>query len=177
MTYGALCDEVKKEFPTFSIVYKDESWFMKLLDVLLRVVTFGSMKVFMTSFITTIGYTVYVPMSWGVMMEHDRIEVLRHERIHMRQRRRYSAPLFTFLYLVPFFPLGLAYFRARFEWEAYTESMKAVHEIHGAQALQNPKYKEQIVSYFVTGAYGWMWPFRATIERWYDEAANRILSS
>lgn len=177
MTYGDLCDDVRREFPDFKIVYKDESWFMGLLGTLLLIVTFGNQNTFMTDFITTIGYTVYVPRAWGMMQETQRTSVLRHERVHMRQRRKYTMPLYTFLYIVPFFPLGLAYFRARFEWEAYTETMRAAFETNGIRILQSPKYKEQIVSYFITGAYGWMWPFRGTVERWYEETVAQILKS
>jgi hypothetical protein len=131
----------------------------------------------MTDFITTIGYTVYVPDSWLSGGDEGRIMVLRHERVHMRQRRKYTMPLFTFLYLVPFFPLGLAYFRARFEWEAYTESMQASVDYHGKVILRLAAYKENMVQHFISGQYGWMWPFRKTVEGWYDEAARKILGA
>ena len=31
------------------------------------------------------------------------------------------------------------------------------------------------MSQFTTPAYGWMWPFRETVEGWYDEAVERVL--
>jgi hypothetical protein len=176
MTFEALCAEVRTEFPSFVIKDKSTSFFMKLVNLFLRIVTFGKLNEFMTAFITTIGYTVYVPDGWDQMRENDRVAVLRHERIHMRQRRKYSAFLFSFLYLVPFFPLGLAYFRARFEMEAYTETMRAAVDDHGKVILKLPAFKANIVAHFTTGQYGWMWPFKKTVERWYDEAASKILS-
>jgi len=74
----------------------------------------------------------------------------------------------TFLYLVPFFPLGLAYGRARLEWEAYAETLRATAELAGLSAARAPALRDQIVGRFTGSAYGWMWPFRRTVERWYD---------
>ena len=80
----------------------------------------------------------------------------------------------TLLYLLPFFPLGLAYGRARIEWEAYEETLVATGELRGKAALSSPELRAHIVRQFTGPAYGWMWPFRATVERWYDEALERI---
>ena len=68
---------------------------------------------------------LYVPDRWEETDESTRLVTLCHERVHLRQRRRYGDIVMTFLYLVPFFPLGLAYGRARLEWEAYTETLRA----------------------------------------------------
>ena len=84
---------------------------------------------------------------------------MRHERVHLRQRRRYGDLVMTFLYLVPFFPLGLAYGRARIEWEAYTETMRATAELLGSDARDRTALRAHIVQQFTSGAYGWMWPF------------------
>ncbi len=169
--------EVSDEFPTFRIVGKTTNRFMQVLNVLLLIVTFGQQKTFMTHFITTIGTTMYVPADWILWSDMRRMSILRHERVHMRQARRYTTPLFFFLYLVPFLPVGLAYCRARFEWEAYTESMRADREYNGPAILGNALYKASIVDHFTTGQYGWMWPFRKTVEGWYDAAAKDILAS
>ena len=174
MTYVEFVNAVRAEFPSFKIVNKSDSFFMRTLSLLLLVVTFGQQSEFMTAFITTIGYTVYVPDSWMDGADEGRISVLRHERVHMRQRRKYSMPLFTFLYLVPFFPLGLAYFRAKFEWEAYEETMRVAVEYHGKVILKLPIFKENILSHFTTGQYGWMWPFRKTLERWYAASVTKL---
>jgi len=78
------------------------------------------------------------------------------------------------LYLLPFFPLGLAYGRARLEWEAYTETLRATAELRGLAAAQDPRLRERIVSRFVGPAYGWMWPFRRQVERWYDAVLEEL---
>ena len=103
--------------------------------------------------------------------------VLRHERVHMRQRRKYTMPLFSFLYLFFPLPIGLAYFRAKFEWEAYEETMRAVYEYCGPDFLKREAFKENVISHFTTAQYAWMWPFRSTVEKWYDEAVRKILSN
>ena len=78
----------------------------------------------------------------------------------------------AFVYLVPFFPLFLAYGRARIEWEAYTETLRATAEVYGIDAAE--RLHDPIVSRFVGGEYGWMWPFPRTIHRWFDEAIAQI---
>ena len=40
----------------------------------------------------------------------------------------------AFVYLVPFFPLFLAWGRARLEWEAYVETIRATAEVRGLDA-------------------------------------------
>jgi hypothetical protein len=106
----------------------------------------------------------------------DHVILLRHERVHLRQRRRYGGALMTFLYLVPFLPLGLAYGRARIEWEAYTETLRATAELRGPEALQSADLREQIVRRFTGPDYGWMWPFRSMVEGWYDRVVRELLS-
>ena len=64
--------------------------------------------------------------------------------------------------------MGLAYFRARFEWAAYAETIRATDEVFGRQAASG--LREHIVNQFTGPSYGWMWPFRRRVERWYDRA-------
>ena len=80
----------------------------------------------------------------------------------------------AFLYLVPFFPLGLAYGRARLEWEAYEETLRATAEHYGIVAVKSAALRDGIVTRFTGPDYGWMWPFRRSVERWYDDAVRRI---
>jgi hypothetical protein len=154
---------------------KDQSSFMKFCSVLLSIVTFGKQRSFMEDYVTTIGYVVYVPASWSRWDDSRKIMLLRHERVHMRQRRRLGWLLFNFLYLFPFFPLCLAYGRARLEWEAYEESMRAAVEFGGPKILGTAAYKSYILSQFLTGAYGWMWPFKKTLDGWYTESSRKII--
>jgi hypothetical protein len=72
------------------------------------------------------------------------------------------------LYLLVPLPMGVAYFRARFEQEAYAESIRAAAEVWGAAYPRRPEYRAYIVAQFLGPSYGWMWPFRRALERWYD---------
>jgi len=169
-----LIAEIAREFPGFRLVSKRESPLSLLLDVLLRLVTLGAQSQFLTHYHTVLGYRLYTPDSWATAAEVDRVIVLRHERVHLRQRRRYGFFLMAFLYLIPFFPLGLAYGRARIEWEAYEETLRATAELCGLERARSRELRAGIVGRFTGGAYGWMWPFRSQVERWYDRALAEL---
>ncbi len=165
--------EIRKEFPKFRLVDKSTSRLMVAIDLFLKVITLWRMKSFMRSFTTTIGYTVYVPSVWNLRPPKSRKIVLRHERVHMRQRRRWGL-LYPFAYL--FFPVPIlwAYCRMRFEMEAYEESLRAIAEYYGAAAF-TAQLKRSHIEHFTGPEYFWTWPWRGRIERWYDQAAARAL--
>jgi len=166
--------ELAVEFPKFRIVYKRTSPLSQALHVALLVVTLGGQRHFLDGYYTVIGDTLYVPNSWDGLASTDRVILLRHERVHLRQRRRYGSLGMALLYLLPFFPLGLAYGRARIEWEAYTETLRATAQLQGLDAARAQCLRARIVSRFTGPDYGWMWPFRAQVERWYDAALAKI---
>ena len=80
----------------------------------------------------------------------------------------------SFLYLLPFFPLGLAYGRARIEWEAYAETLRATAELKGLDAARALSMRLYVVQQFTSSAYGWMWPFPSAINKWYDEVLTEL---
>lgn len=131
------------------------------------------MTSYLASYQTTIGKTVYVTADWDTWPADRRYVTMRHEAVHLRQFRAYTLPGMAFLYLLIPLPLGLAYFRAKFEQEAYAESIRAAAEVWGAAHPRGEAYRRHVVEQFTGPSYGWMWPFRASIERWYD----RILAS
>jgi hypothetical protein len=169
--------ELKEEFPAFCIRKKRGDNLSRAIDVALRILTLGGQRHYLTKYHTVIGDTLYVPALWDDLPDLDRVILLRHERVHLRQRRRYGGALMTFLYLVPFLPLGLAYGRARIEWEAYTETLRATLELRGVEALKSSELRERIVRRFIGPDYGWMWPFRSTVEGWYDRVVNELCDS
>ena len=171
--YSQILASGKKEFPDFKIVKKADSTFMKVLNVLLRVITFNQQVKFMTNYSTTVGSTIYTPSNWEERTNESRTITVRHELVHFRQGKRHF--FFKFLYLLVFFPVGLAYFRMKFEKEAYEESMRAIAELHGLDALRNAD-RERVVKHFVSADYFWCWPFRASVEKWYEESRKRILA-
>jgi hypothetical protein len=166
--------ELKEEFPAFCIRRKRGDSLSRAIDVALRIVTLGGQRHYLTKYHTVIGDTLYVPETWDDLSDLDRVILLRHERVHLRQRRRYGGALMAFLYLIPFLPLGLAYGRARIEWEAYTETLRATLELRGMAALKSLELRERIVQRFTGPDYGWMWPFRTAVEGWYDRVVNEL---
>lgn len=168
----ALVKEIVEEFPTFRIVSKRTSRLQKAIDVFLRVVTLGGMKTYLTRYHTVLFGTLWVPDTWEAMADLDRYVLLRHERVHLRQRRRMGDLAMAFVYLVPFFPLGLAYGRARIEQEAYEETLLATAEVYGRDAAQG--LKEHIFQRFTGPDYGFMWPFRGSLEAWFARAMDRV---
>jgi hypothetical protein len=170
--HEALLAEIRDEFPSFEIKKKTESPLQRAIGVLLAVVTLGAQRVYVTRYHTAMFGKLWVPDAWDQMGDLDRWVLLRHERVHLRQRRRMGDVLMAFLYIVPFFPLFLAYGRARIEWEAYEETLRATAEAYGIDAAE--ALRPQIVRRFSGGEYGWMWPFPRAIGRWIDEALARI---
>lgn len=167
-------DELKREFPKFRVVQKDTDSLSQCIDIILKIITLGGQRSYLDGYYTVLGDTLYVPAAWAHTSPIDRVITLRHERVHLRQRRRYGFPLMAFLYLVPFFPLGLAYGRARLEWEAYEETLAATAELAGLEAARSPALRARIVGRFVGPDYGWMWPFPKQVARWYDAAMLRL---
>src|ERR1700733_13289902 len=100
---------MRAEFPAFRIVPKRGHALSRAIDLALKVITFGGQRSYLTRYHTVIGDTLYVPPTWEAMTDLDCVILLRHERVHLRQRRRYGSLGMTLLYLIPFFPLGLAY--------------------------------------------------------------------
>jgi hypothetical protein len=169
-----LIAEITREFPAFRLVSKRGSPLSAAIDRALRIITFGAQRDYLTLYHTVLGYTLYVPLAWESTADVDRAIVLRHERVHLRQRRRYGMLLMSFLYLIPFFPVGLAYGRARLEWEAYRETLRATAELRGLAEVRESSLREKIVGRFTGGAYGWMWPFPARVRAWYDAAVLEL---
>jgi hypothetical protein len=166
--YAALVDALRAEIPGFRIVRKDLSPLHRAIHHALVVITLGRMRSYLDSYQTTIGKTVYVTADWDDLDPDQRYVTLRHEAVHLRQFRRLTLPGMAVLYLLIPLPMGLAYFRARFEMEAYAESIRAAAEVWGESYPAGTAYRRHVIDQFVGPSYGWMWPFRRAIERWYD---------
>jgi hypothetical protein len=164
--------EIRAEFPSFHILPKRSSKLQRAIHVVLVGITLGGMRTYLTRYHTVLFGKLWVPDSWEQMSDVDRYVLLRHERVHLRQRARMGDVVMGFVYLVPFFPLGLAYGRARIEWEAYIETIKATFETAGIDAAK--RLKKPIADRFVGPDYGWMWPFRKSVEGWFDAVIAEI---
>ncbi|MBX3181372.1 MAG: hypothetical protein KIT72_14155 [Polyangiaceae bacterium] len=170
----ALIARIREEFPAFRIIPKAESRLNRAIHWALFAITLGGQRSYLTAYSTVLGDTLYTWAGWEQMTGEEQVILLRHEWVHLRQRRRYTTLGMAWLYLVPLFPLGLAYGRARIEWEAYAETLRATHELKGRAAARDPALKRQIVGRFTGPAYGWMWPFPRQVGRWYDQVLEEL---
>lgn len=168
----AFIAEMRAEFPTFAVLEKRDSALQKTIHYLLSIITFGGQRSYLTKYHTVLFGKLWVPDHWKETPDLDRVILLRHERIHLRQRARMGDIVMGFVYLVPFFPLFLAYGRARIEWEAYEETLRATAEL---KSLEDARaLRAFLKARFVGPDYGWMWPFPKTIDRWFDETMRKI---
>ena len=79
----------------------------------------------------------------------------------------------VFIYGLFPLPLGLAWGRAKLEWEAYAETLRATAEVYGVDGAKKPELGDEILRRFVGPDYGWMWPFPKVIRGWLSrEIAN-----
>jgi hypothetical protein len=167
--YDALVAQLRAEFPGFRIVAKAASPLHRAIHYALCALTLGQMTSYLDSFQTTIGQTVYVTPDWDRLDPDERYVTLRHEAIHIRQFRAFTVPGMFVLYVLLPLPMGLAWCRAAFEKAAYAESIRAAAEVWGPAYPRQPAYRAHVISQFTGASYGWMWPFRGNLERWYDQ--------
>jgi hypothetical protein len=165
-------DEIRAEFPSFKILPKRSSRLQRAIHYLLAVLTLGGQRAYLTRYHTVLFGALWVPDSWDSMSDRDRYILLRHERVHLRQRARMGDFAMAFVYLIPILPLGLAWGRARIEWEAYRETIRATAEIYGRKAAES--LRPEIIRRFTSADYGWMWPFPGVVARWFDQAVAEI---
>jgi hypothetical protein len=163
-----LLEEIRREFPTFEIRRKRQSPLQRAISLALAVLTLGGQRQYLTTYHTVLFGKLYVPDSWEELSDEARYVLLRHERVHLRQRARMGDVPMGLAYLFLWLPLGLAWGRARIEWEAYLETLRATAEIFGLEAAR--ALEPEIVRRYVGPDYGWMWPFPRTVRLWFREA-------
>jgi hypothetical protein len=154
------------------IVKKADSRLQRAIDVALRVLSLGRFDGYLTRYVTTIGHTIYVPDGWEAWPAEARDDVLRHERVHVRQFERYGLVPMALAYLLLPLPFGLAFCRAALEKEAYEETLRCAFERGGRPAAE--ALRDEIVRRFVGPDYLWMWPFPSAVGRWVDDAIGRM---
>jgi hypothetical protein len=164
--------EIRGEFPDFEVRLKRDSPLQRAISVALSLVTLGGQRRYLTHYHTVLFGKLYVPDAWSDMGDEARYVLLRHERVHLRQRRRMGDLAMGVTYLFLGFPLGLAWGRARIEWEAYVETLRATAEVFGLEAARS--LEAEIVGRYVGPDYGWMWPFPKTVRRWFREAIAEL---
>ncbi len=171
--YEDLLVELRREFPRFRVIAKSSSRFQRAIHRALTIVTFGGMRGYLDDYVTTIGQKVYVCRDWDARTDDARWATMRHEAVHLRQFRRWTLPGMAFLYLLVPLPVGLAYFRMRFERAAYEETIRCEASLYGLDYVRGT-LRDHVLEQFSGPSYGWMWPFRRSLERWYDAQVARL---
>ena len=170
----AYLDELARGPRPVRVVSKGAFWHQRLADRLLRIVTFGGQNRYLSEYVTTLGRTIYVPDDWQRVAPLRRYVVLRHEVVHVRQFERFGWIGMVLIYGLFPLPAGLAWGRARLEWEAYAETLRVTAEVYGADAARDPRLHDEIVARFTGPDYAWMWPFASTVRRWIAECLAEI---
>jgi hypothetical protein len=137
----------RKEFPKFRLV--EGAWFVFLSGI-------------------TICNTVYVKRGWAYKNVRNRIALLRHERIHLRQYKRLGLGSnklglipFLFLYLLVPLPIWRSW-RALLEVEAYRESLAAWADL----GEPNPEPRARMYAATIASRkYGWAWSEAGLLKR------------
>lgn len=103
----------------------------------------------------TIGRTIYHPTGRDPKKYPTTVA---HELVHVDQQAKLGVLLFTALYLFAPLPVGIAYFRWKFEREAYLVNIRlgAMTPVTAADVLWR--------------GYGWPWPKGAMARWFYDHA-------
>jgi hypothetical protein len=154
------------------LITKDQVWHQRAIGALLRVFTLGGQDMYVERYVTTIRRSIYLTPDWEQRSVEDRYATLRHERVHLEQFRRWGVVLMGVAYLLLPLPVGLAWFRMRWEREAYEETVRTWFELGGRAATD--RLRAHVIAQFTGPAYAWMWPFRGQLERWYDGLVGRL---
>lgn len=163
-----LLADIKTEFPSFKLMRKEDSKFMKTLAVLVK----PFCPDFQQSFGTTIGKTVYYPSHWD---DSTLYEVLRHERVHMRDSDKWG-PLYYLTYVLlplPFIISGRAYW----EFRGYCETLKVLWEFHGKPVGTDGlpvlwrRDLDWVVEQFTGPSYLFMLPMPKLLRRAFERAS------
>lgn len=170
----AFIDDLAARDAPVRVVKKTAFWHQRAADIALRIVTLGGMRSYLTHYVTTLGHTIYVPDDFDAWRPERALEILRHEAVHVRQFERYGWIGMVLLYGLLPLPMGLAYGRARLEWEAYAETLRAIAEVEGIAAARSTAVHDEIVRRFTGPDYGWMWPFPNAVKRWINEEIAAI---
>jgi hypothetical protein len=170
--HEALLDDIRSEFPDFALLPKRTSALHRAIGIALAILTLGGQRRYVSGYHTVLFGKLYVADGWDRMDDASRYVLLRHERVHLRQRRRMGDLRMAFLYLIPFFPIVFAWGRARIEWEAYVETIRATAEVYGLTAAR--ALEPEIVRRYAGPDYGWMWPFPTSIRRWFRDVIHDL---
>lgn len=153
------------------IVIKD-GWFWNLLGFFVKLVSLGKNTAFMTTFTTTIGNTIAMPVKiWDMRLTEPEwfYRIVMHELEHVRQFKKRgfgSIKLGVLIHGISYvllpLPIGAAYIRYAAERDAYIEGFRAIWALDP----ENPDIEDlrqyeidKTYEYLTGGAYGYTMSF------------------
>jgi hypothetical protein len=183
-------DELQKfsrGFEKSAVLMTKDNWFCKFIAFVLQILTGTPYADNMKYFAMTVGPLIFIPKEWGGDMSLNK--TLVHECRHITQMKAFGLfihpwiglPLYTLVYLLLFFPVGLAWFRYRFELDADTAEFRYLYSLDtGSEFIASMKgYIEDRVEYraqdLSDGTYGWAW-FYYFVKRGYEKKASEVLA-
>jgi hypothetical protein len=156
-----------------AVIVDKKGWFWKTIHVLVVIFTLGGNRNFLKGYYTTIAKWIGVPEDWEERSLAVRIAILEHELVHVEQCKKFGfgsavlgLPVYTVLYLLLPLPIGLAYFRWRFEREAYAHGINVRVRM---EPWRYPYLIDSAVKQLTTGLYGWTWPFKNRVRRYFEK--------
>lgn len=152
-----LLQEMAATAPPVRVVTKAVSGTSGAIDGFLRAVTLGGQDRYLTDYVTTLGRTILVPDGWGRMWALRRYAGAP-PRAGPRAAVRALGLGWGWCSSTGSCRsrAGLAWGRARLEWEAYAERrLRATAEFEGIEAARDPRLHAEIVGRFTGPDYAW----------------------
>jgi len=173
-SFEQLFEHYRSIHPGLRIVHKKDSHLMKTIDVALKLLSMFAFQTFMTHYVTTIGLTIYVNDHWDGMTDATKKIILAHEEVHITQSKNYGRFLYTFLYLFFPIPIGYAFYRSKFEMEAYEVTISMASKEYGPDYVKSEEYRKGIMNVFMGPEYLWMMLNRKKVSDWFDRVLKDI---
>ncbi len=141
------------------LVSKEAVSWMRVLGFLAKLI--GN-KYFMDDYWTTIGKTIYYPTSVQPKDIYKHYDVIYHEIVHIKQWKKWGL-LFSVSYMLLPVPFFFAWFRWRWEREAYMETLRYTYR---------PLAHMRFIVRVLWEEYGWTWPKRWMM-KWFKKEVKK----
>ncbi|MHA1869375.1 MAG: hypothetical protein ACTSXF_00365, partial [Promethearchaeota archaeon] len=100
--------------------------------------------------------------------------ILLHERIHIRQESKFGLIVWTLIYMLVPLPAMLAYFRRKWESEAYEIDIYRAYKEKGRKYILGKKYMTNLLNQFCGPFYFFTWYKKSDIYNWVVDFLNKI---
>lgn len=164
-------EQLHQEFPNLKVSSEKPWWLQWIFDLPLLERLGWDVAT------QTIGSQIFLSCNWENYSASQKLAILRHEREHLLQFMKYGVVLMAFLYLFIFFPVGFAYFRAKFERAGYAETIASWVEYWGESSVTYEEGRRLYLRVFTGSTYFWMFPFKKLILRWFEEDWQKAIGS